>query len=84
MEHILPEYFIRCHRSYIVNAMYVSRLNLSQSVIHISEKYIVPVSKKYKSFVNNRLKHIVKGEQQVLRKQEESLFILPQNGSGEL
>ena len=30
MEKVLPEYFVRCHRSYIVNFMHISRLDLSQ------------------------------------------------------
>lgn len=56
MEKILPEYFIRCHRSYIVNFMYISRLNISQGVLHICDKFVIPVSKKYKNNINNLLK----------------------------
>lgn len=63
MERTLPAYFIRCHRSYIVNAMYVSTLNLSQGILHISEQYVIPVSKKYKRYVNSRMASIVKDEQ---------------------
>lgn len=49
LENILPEYFIRCHRSYIVNFMYVSRLNLSKGILYVCEKFVIPISKTYKN-----------------------------------
>lgn len=52
MERVLPEYFIRCHRSYIVNFMHISKLNISQGVLHIHDQFVIPVSKKYKANVN--------------------------------
>ncbi len=63
MEKVLPEYFIRCHRSYIVNFMYISRLNLSQGILHIRDKFVIPVSKRYKTNINVLLESDMKEEQ---------------------
>lgn len=52
MEKVLPEYFVRCHRSYIVNFMHISRLDLSQDLLYIDERFVIPISKKYKNNVN--------------------------------
>lgn len=48
MEKILPSYFIRCHRSFLVNFMYVSKINLSQNILCMNENIIIPISQKYK------------------------------------
>lgn len=55
MEKVLPKYFIRCHRSYIVNSMHISRLNLSQGILHVEEKFVIPISRRYKSKVGIQL-----------------------------
>lgn len=57
MENVLPEYFIRCHRSYIVNFMYISRLNLSKGILYVCEKFVIPISKTYKNKINIRLEN---------------------------
>lgn len=51
MKKVLPEYFVRCHRSYIVNFMHISRLDLSQDLLYIDERFVIPISKKYKNNV---------------------------------
>lgn len=63
IERVLPEYFIRCHRSYIVNFMHISRLNISQGVLHIHDQFVIPVSKKYKANVNILLESSMEGKQ---------------------
>lgn len=48
LEKDLPEYFIRCHRSYIVNFMFIRKVDLTNSVFYLNEKAVIPISQKYK------------------------------------
>lgn len=48
LEQKLPEGFIRCHRSFLVNQIYVEKILLSQSEIHLSHGMMVPLSRSYK------------------------------------
>ncbi len=48
LEKDLPEYFIRCHRSYIVNFMFIQKVDLANNVFHLNEKAVIPISQKYK------------------------------------
>jgi len=52
MEHLddmLPEVFLRCHKSYIVNMAYLRSLNLAKSMLSLDESgIIIPVSRTYK------------------------------------
>lgn len=50
IEHLsrqLPEGFRRCHRSFIVNTAYISRIRLSEKLLYLGEKIFVPVSRSY-------------------------------------
>lgn len=49
LEKYLPEYFIRCHRSYIVNFMFIKKVNLARGIFYLNEKTVIPISKKYKA-----------------------------------
>lgn len=50
LEKELPEYFIRCHRSYIVNFMFVERADLANNIFYLTEKKtVIPISHKYKA-----------------------------------
>lgn len=51
MEKKLPENFLRCHRSYIVNMCKVTAVKLSQSLIEIQNELQVPLSRSYKKTV---------------------------------
>lgn len=51
MEKKLPENFLRCHRSYIVNMSKVTAVKLSQSLIEIQNELQVPLSRSYKKTV---------------------------------
>lgn len=48
LEEILPENFIRCHRSFIVNADKVLQVKLSSNSLRLSEGFDVPLSRSYK------------------------------------
>lgn len=45
---VLPDNFIRCHRSFIVNSDKVSRIKLSANYIILSEEFEIPLSRSYK------------------------------------
>lgn len=49
LEKSLPVEFMRCHRSFIVNSDKLKNVHLSQSVIHLTEGFIIPLSRSYKS-----------------------------------
>ena len=47
----LPEYFIRCHRSFIVNMKKAVRFISADNIIEMPGKFAVPVSRSYKKTV---------------------------------
>lgn len=49
LETKLPSNFIRCHRSFIVNSIYISRMNLAQNNLLLEENLVIPISRKYKN-----------------------------------
>ena len=54
MEHlleVLPEDFIRCHRSFIVNRTKVKQVILSQSLIELENSEQIPISRTYRTEV---------------------------------
>lgn len=51
LEELLPEYFVRCHRSYLVNARYISQINFSQSTLSLTDNIVIPVSQKYRKMI---------------------------------
>jgi len=44
----LPEDFVRCHKSYIVNKSAIVKVSLSRNEIELKEKRFVPLSRTYK------------------------------------
>lgn len=48
LEEKLPAIFLRCHRGFLVNRMYVEKIMLSQNVIRLSHGMSVPLSRSYK------------------------------------
>lgn len=44
----LPEGFMRCHRSFIVNTKKVLKVALSKNTIYLDDEYEVPLSRSYK------------------------------------
>lgn len=49
LEKSLPDYFIRCHRSYIVNFMFIQKADLINGVFYLNKKTVIPISQKYKT-----------------------------------
>ena len=49
LEQTLPEGFVRCHRSYIVNRAYVESISLSEMELCLTSQERLPVSRSYKS-----------------------------------
>lgn len=47
----LPDYFIRCHRSYIINSRRVEKILLGQNCIELERGMTVPVSRSYRAEV---------------------------------
>lgn len=48
LEEQLPDSFIRCHRSFIINSAKISKIMLSQNIIYLSQGFDVPLSRSYK------------------------------------
>ncbi len=48
LEETLPEMFIRCHRSFLVNRMHIEKVMISQSEIQLSHGISIPLSRSYK------------------------------------
>ncbi|BCN29967.1 LytR/AlgR family response regulator transcription factor [Anaeromicropila herbilytica] len=46
---MLPDYFIRCHRSFIVNAKKIERVQLAQNTILLEDESILPISRSYRN-----------------------------------
>lgn len=44
----LPQNFVRCHRSFIVNMDYVTRIRRTENLLYLGENLFVPVSRSYK------------------------------------
>lgn len=49
MEEKLPPYFMRCHRSFIVNTRKIKKVMLSKNIISMYEDRVVPLSRSYKA-----------------------------------
>lgn len=57
MEALLPDHFLRCHKSYIINMRYYTGFDISNSTVHLSGyKELIPVGRKY----HNNLISIIK------------------------
>lgn len=44
----LPDEFLRCHRSFVVNKNYINRVKLSENMIYLEDNITVPLSRSYK------------------------------------
>lgn len=51
----LPDYFARCHRSFIINLKRVSRIMAAQNLILLDNDMSVPLSRSYKGEIKERL-----------------------------
>ena len=39
----LPENFVRCHRSFVVNAEHITQIRLSESLLYLGKELFVPI-----------------------------------------
>ena len=52
---MVPDYFVRCHRSFLINIKKVRKLSLSEGVIEMTMNTAVPLSRSYKKAVKEKL-----------------------------
>jgi DNA-binding LytR/AlgR family response regulator len=57
----LPDSFLRCHRSYIVNAKKIKEVNFTSSVVTMSDGSVIPVSRTYRDSVKEALDKLGNG-----------------------
>lgn len=55
LEKSLPGYFLRCHRSYIVNRKKLLRVMTSEGCLELADQLTVPVSRNYRSALKEAL-----------------------------
>ncbi|MCD8361613.1 MAG: LytTR family transcriptional regulator [Lachnospiraceae bacterium] len=48
MEESLPEYFLRCHKSFIVNRQRITGIDRVEQMVELTEKIHIPISRNYK------------------------------------
>lgn len=64
LEHIievLPDTFLRCHRSFVINTEYLDYVKLSENTIYLKNNIIVPLSRSYKQEIKEYL-HGLRGD----------------------
>ncbi|MBE5961758.1 MAG: LytTR family transcriptional regulator [Lachnospiraceae bacterium] len=47
----LPKNFLRCHRSFVVNAEKIRKVMLSQNTIELEDEIVIPISRSYKTAI---------------------------------
>ena len=52
----LPDYFIRCHRSYIINSNYIISAQLGEMTICLKDNSKIPMSRSYKCYIKQVVK----------------------------
>ena len=52
----LPDYFIRCHRSYIINSNHIKSAHFGDMIICLNDNSRIPMSRSYKSNVKQIVK----------------------------
>lgn len=55
---IFPKEFIRCHRSYVVNCIYIERIRYAENMILLTENQMVPLSRSYKTKLKEVMSHV--------------------------
>lgn len=53
LEAVIPDVFMRCHRSYIVNRDKIQKIMLSQSMMELADGFDVPLSRSFKPLFKN-------------------------------
>lgn len=55
LEKVLPNQFVRCHRSFIFNMNRVQELKLTQNIIVMDDGSIVPLSRGYRNVIKEKM-----------------------------
>lgn len=58
MMKLLPEQFLRCHRSFVFNISYFERVKLSENMIYLENGITVPLSRSYKGNIKEYLNEL--------------------------
>ena len=48
---VLPDHFMRCHRSFIINKRMIRKVRLSDGIIELSHSITIPLSRSYKKAI---------------------------------
>lgn len=56
LQELTPEYFARCHRSYLVNLKRIRKMLLSENLIEMEKGVVIPVSRTYKQDIKKRIR----------------------------
>lgn len=62
MMELLPDSFVRCHRSYAVNTRYLERIKLSENTIYLRHGLEIPLSRSYKPALKEYMDRLRRSE----------------------
>lgn len=51
----LPQNFVKCHRSFVVNEEHITKIKLSENLLYLGKDLFVPVSRSYKGLFKRNL-----------------------------
>lgn len=51
----LPENFVKCHRSFIVNEEHITKIKLNENLLYLGRDLFVPVSRSYRGLFKRNL-----------------------------
>lgn len=51
----MPDYFLRCHKGFIVNKYFVDHMELGRNSLYLTGGFQIPVSRSYKGLVKEAL-----------------------------
>ncbi|MDO5410941.1 MAG: LytTR family DNA-binding domain-containing protein [Lachnospiraceae bacterium] len=54
----LPEHFLRCHRSFVINSDYIRMVKLSENTIYLEDNIMVPLSRSYKAEIKEHVNQL--------------------------
>lgn len=56
LQNIAPDYFVRCHRSYLINTKKVRKVKMADGLIEMESGAVVPLSRTYKQDLKRLIK----------------------------
>ena len=55
LEESLPEYFLRCHKGYLVNQRQIERVDWTSRTIYLRQRITVPLSRSYRNQIKEKI-----------------------------